>query len=247
MLVERLLRIALLGSTWVMYLLLALSVFSMAAMLERVLFFRRHRGDADALANELVKKLRSGDHEGAKKAAKQSPLVEAGIVGAALDWIDGGPDAFGDAIEGQLAKRKKELERGMGFLGTLGSNAPFIGLFGTVIGVIEAFHQLGDGANKAAMGNVMSGIAEALVATGVGLFVAIPAVVAYNVVQQKIGAVETNVAMIAKQVTASMKAERVRREEKLEEASSLEGVKPAKGKRHSLSALTAEDPIAEAE
>ena len=67
------------------------------------------------------------------------------------------------------------------FLGTLGNNAPFIGLLGTVLGVIEAFHQLSGGPAKAAMGNVMTGIAEALVATGVGLFVALPAVVAYNV------------------------------------------------------------------
>jgi biopolymer transport protein ExbB/biopolymer transport protein TolQ len=95
----------------------------------------------------------------------------------------------------------------MSFLGTLGSNAPFIGLFGTVIGVIEAFHQLGEGANKSAMGNVMSGIAEALVATGVGLFVAIPAVVACNMVQKRIASVESNVATITKQITASLKAD----------------------------------------
>lgn len=207
MLVERLLRIALLGSSWVMYLLLFLSVFSIAAMVERVFFFRRNSGDADALADELVRRLRAGDIAGAKKAAGESRAIEAQIIGASLEWIDGGAEAFNDAVESQLGKRKKDLERGQGYLGTLGSNSPFIGLFGTIIGVIEAFHQLGDGANKAAMGNVMSGIAEALVATGVGLFVAIPAVIAYNIVQGKIATVETNVAMIAKQVTASMKAE----------------------------------------
>ena len=75
----------------------------------------------------------------------------------------------------------------MTLLGTLGNNAPFVGLLGTVLGVIEAFHQLSGGPAKAAMGNVMSGIAEALVATGVGLFVALPAVVAYNVAQKRIG------------------------------------------------------------
>ncbi len=82
----------------------------------------------------------------------------------------------------------------MNLLGTLGNNAPFVGLFGTVLGVIEAFHQLADSSNKAAMGNVMSGIAEALIATGVGLFVALPAVVAYNVAQKKIGDIESNAA-----------------------------------------------------
>ena len=84
----------------------------------------------------------------------------------------------------------------MTLLGTLGNNAPFVGLLGTVLGVIEAFHQLGAaGQNKEAMGNVMAGIAEALVATGVGLFVALPAVVAYNIVQKKIGEIEANVAV----------------------------------------------------
>ncbi len=98
----------------------------------------------------------------------------------------------------------------MALLGTLGNNAPFIGLFGTVLGVIEAFHQLGDGANKAAMGNVMSGIAEALVATGVGLFVAIPAVVAYNMVQKRIGEIENGVGSLGKLVTAALRTDRFR-------------------------------------
>lgn len=208
MLVERLLRIALLGSSWVMYLLLGLSVFSIAAMVERLVFFRRNAGDADALCDEVVKRLRRGDKEGARRFAAENRSIEAQVLGPALDWIDGGPEAFADAVDSQLGRKKKDLERGMSFLGTLGSNAPFIGLFGTVIGVIEAFHQLGEGANKAAMGNVMSGIAEALVATGVGLFVAIPAVIAYNVVQKKVGAIENNVGMVTKQVTAFLKAKR---------------------------------------
>ena len=91
-----------------------------------------------------------------------------------------------DVIESELETVRHELESGMTMLGTLGNNAPFIGLLGTVIGVIEAFHQLSDASNKGAMNNVMAGIAEALVATGVGLFVAIPAVVAYNIAQKKI-------------------------------------------------------------
>jgi biopolymer transport protein ExbB/biopolymer transport protein TolQ len=191
-----------------MYLLLVLSVFSIAAMVERVLFFRKNAGQGDGLADLLTPKLRSGDRAAVKRLVSENQSLEAQVLGPALEWMDGGPEAFSDAVESQLGRKKKELERGMGFLGTLGSNAPFIGLFGTVIGVIEAFHQLGEGANKAAMGNVMSGIAEALVATGVGLFVAIPAVVAYNMLQKRIASVESNIATITKQITASLKAER---------------------------------------
>src|SRR5438445_11412650 len=91
-------------------------------------------------------------------------------------------------------------------LGTLRNNAPFVGLLGTVIGVIEAFAHLGAGQDKAAMANVMSGIAEALVATGVGLFVAIPAVVGYNVFQKKVGEIEDNVGAIANQIGALLEA-----------------------------------------
>jgi biopolymer transport protein ExbB/biopolymer transport protein TolQ len=202
MLVERLLRIALLGSSWVMYLLLALSAVSIAFIAERVLFFRRHADDVDKLSDKLNALLDSNDQDEAEKLLASSHSVEAQVILGALFWTRGGPAAFEDAVASQFARRKKDLERGMNFLGTIGNNAPFIGLFGTVIGVVEAFHQLGEGANKAVMGNVMSGIAEALVATGVGLFVAIPAVIAYNVLQKKIGAIEENIGAMTKQICA---------------------------------------------
>jgi biopolymer transport protein ExbB len=82
------------------------------------------------------------------------------------------------------------LERRLGFLGTLGSNAPFVGLLGTVIGIVQAFEQLqvAGAANGSggAMNGVMGAIAEALVATAIGLVVAIPAVAAFNAFQRRI-------------------------------------------------------------
>ena len=116
------------------------------------------------------------------------------MLRASLRWAHGGPAALEAAIDGEMTKRRRELERGMTLLGTLGNNAPFVGLLGTVIGVIVAFADLADGQNKVQMDKVMGGIAEALIATGVGLFVAIPAVVAFNVFQKKIGDIEDNVA-----------------------------------------------------
>ena len=210
MIVDRLLRFALVGSAWVLYLLLALSVVSITAMLERWLFFRRHRDDTDALRQRLAKALRRGDLPAAEEILARSHSLEARVLREALRWKDGGAHAVADAIDSELYQVKKDLERGMNLLGTLGNNAPFIGLFGTVLGVIEAFHQLGDGANKAAMGNVMSGIAEALVATGVGLFVAIPAVVAYNMVQKRIGEIENGVGSLGKLLTAALRTDRFR-------------------------------------
>ncbi|NPA13331.1 MAG: MotA/TolQ/ExbB proton channel family protein [Aquificae bacterium] len=74
---------------------------------------------------------------------------------------------------------KLELEKRLGILATFGNNAPFIGLFGTVLGIIKAFHDLGT-SNEFGVRVVMTGISEALVATAMGLFVAIPSVIAYN-------------------------------------------------------------------
>ncbi|MFO0606933.1 MAG: MotA/TolQ/ExbB proton channel family protein [Polyangiales bacterium] len=203
MIVEKLLKIALLGSAWVLWLLLALSVLSVGQIFERWLYFRKRSDDAERLRRSLEEALLADDLERAKAVLAKSPAVEAGVVHRALRWKAGGPRAFGDAVESELSAARADLERGMNLLGTLGSNAPFIGLFGTVIGVIEAFNHLGSSAARGgAMGNVMAGIAEALVATAVGIFVAVPAVVAYNVAQKRIGEVETSASALARLVTA---------------------------------------------
>lgn len=207
MIVERLLRIALIGSAWVLYLLLALSIVSIGVILERALYFRRHRDDVSRLRANLREALANGDPAQADELLAKSRAIEAQVLQRALAFRSGGAEAVSDALDSELAEARKNLERGTLLLGTLGNNAPFIGLFGTVLGVIEAFHQLGAaGQNQGAMGNVMAAIAEALVATGVGLFVALPAVVAYNVLQKRIGDIETGAVSLGKLVTASLKS-----------------------------------------
>ena len=205
MIVKYLLKVALLGSAWVLWALLILSVFSIAAMVERWLYFRKHGRGGEELGEALCDLLEHGDRQAAEGLLRRHPAIEAAVMLPALRWARGGPDALAAAIDSEMTKRRKELERGMTLLGTLGNNAPFVGLLGTVLGVISAFHELGAGANKAAMGNVMSGIAEALVATGVGLFVALPAVIAYNLIQKRIGDIEAAAGPLAKLVTAYLK------------------------------------------
>jgi len=203
--VENLLKVALLGSTWVLYLLLVLSFVSLAAMLERWLYFRRQ--DDPALRDKLTKALLADDFPAAERALQSSQGVVAEVLLGALRFKQGGADAVADATDSELGRVRPDLERGLTLLGTIGNNAPFIGLFGTVIGVIQAFSQLGAaGANKgAAMGNVMSGIAEALVATGVGIFVAIPAVIAFNLQQKRIADSEGRIAALSKLLCAYLK------------------------------------------
>jgi biopolymer transport protein ExbB/biopolymer transport protein TolQ len=201
-----LLKVALLGSSWVMYALLLSSVFSISTIVERWWFFRRQNEDANDLGDRVCDRLDADDEFGALEQLSASKTIEAAVLARAFRRIHGGPNAFSDAVEGELGRKRKELERGMNLLGTLGNNAPFIGLLGTVIGVIEAFSHLGGGQDKASMSAVMGGIAEALVATGVGLFVAIPAVVAFNVFQRKVAEVEESVMALSKQICATLKS-----------------------------------------
>jgi biopolymer transport protein ExbB len=109
-------------------------------------------------------------------------------------------------MAGAKARERHRLERNLAFLGTLGSNAPFIGLFGTVIGIIKAFHDLAK--NQAGgVTVVMAGISEALVATAVGLLVAIPAVVAFNYFNRRVRTKMTEVDWMAHLALAELEAE----------------------------------------
>jgi biopolymer transport protein ExbB len=182
------------GAGWVMWLLIALSVLSVAVMLERGWFYWSLRDDIGRLARELREKLRGDDFDGARKLLEASPSAEAAVVVAGLMEADRGAKAADEAMQGAAALQKMKLERRLAFLGTLGNNAPFMGLFGTVIGVVQAFEALGKQGAVAATAakesaftaptEVMAAIAEALVATAVGLIVAIPAVAMYNYYQR---------------------------------------------------------------
>jgi biopolymer transport protein ExbB/TolQ len=141
---------------------------------------------------------------------RNSRSVEAEIVGEALGWYDDGTEAVEQILVKAARVRRKNFEGGLLFLGTLGNNAPFIGLFGTVLGIVTAFRELGSsqGAATAGMGNVMGGIAEALLATAVGILVALPAVIFYNVFQKKGADVEEQAAALGNVVIASMRGTR---------------------------------------
>jgi biopolymer transport protein ExbB/biopolymer transport protein TolQ len=201
--VEQLMRVALLGSAWVLYLLLSLSVVSFAAMLDRFLFFRRNGKGARGLRERLDRALEGRDPASVEGALAEHACVEAEALRAALKFRDGGPEAVLEAVEAELERARPRLERNMTLLGTLGNNAPFVGLFGTVIGVVEAFHHLGGGAGvSGGMDDVMAGIAEALIATGVGIFVAIPAVVGFNAGQKRVTEIEGETIGLGRLVSA---------------------------------------------
>lgn len=208
MIVEKLLKVALLGASWVMYLMIFLSVISIGQMVERWLFYFKHNQNADDLEEELMKLLEADDKEGAEALldGMKPRSFEAETIRPALKYLDAGPDAFTDCVDAEFVKVRQDCERGMNLLATLGNNAPFIGLMGTVIGVIISFQKLGQSQGANSMSSVMGGIAEALVSTGVGLFLALPAVVAYNILSKKVETIDGNVQSITKHITAFIKA-----------------------------------------
>jgi biopolymer transport protein ExbB len=178
-LTNKLLGITLTSADWVLWLLVVLSVVSIAIILERFVFFSTHGLSA---RDEILRLLARGELDAAKARVGTARGMEAEVVRQGVDAARLGPVAVEEVMASTVARERPRYERFLSFLGTLGSNAPFIGLFGTVLGIIKAFHDLSGITVKGAaiQQTVMAGISEALVATAVGLAVAIPAVVAYN-------------------------------------------------------------------
>jgi biopolymer transport protein ExbB/TolQ len=204
-LIRGILGLPIFRSEWVLYLLIALSIISIGIMLERWLFYFRHKIDIDAVSAALGKQMDRGDFSGAAKALAATDALETNVVLVGLNAYDKGPESVEDLIAGALGRERARYERRLGFLATLASNAPYIGLFGTVLGIIRSFRDLS--ANMAeASSSVMGGIAEALVATAVGLLVAIPAVVSYNTFRSTVKSAVTNCQQLARIVLAELKA-----------------------------------------
>jgi biopolymer transport protein ExbB len=182
------------GAGWVLWLLAALSMASLALAVERWLYLRRRGGDLEALARELDESLGKGDFVAARRLLGSNLSVAARVADAGLHLADRGPEAADKAMQSAAALERGRLERWLAFLATVGNNAPFVGLFGTVVGVIHAFEELGHAApghgatsaGQVASQAVMASIAEALVATAVGILVALPAVAAYNYLQRRV-------------------------------------------------------------
>ncbi len=178
-LTSKLLRVTLSSAEWVLWLLVALSVASLAVMLERAMFFRARRLQR---GEEIAQRLSRGELDALRPLLEGQQAIEARVLQQGLAVLPQGPAVVEEAMAAAMAQERPRYERSLSFLGTLGSNAPFVGLFGTVLGIIKAFNDLGAVAirGSAIQQTVMTGISEALVATAVGLAVAIPAVVAYN-------------------------------------------------------------------
>jgi biopolymer transport protein ExbB len=191
MLTQKFLDLFSIGAEWVMYLLLATSLYGTAVILDRVRLFLGTRERFEALRADVQARLSEGKTSEALRAVSGDSLVR-NVLRSGLSLVAGGErrtEPVEQAMLGALAAERTRYERRLSSLVTIGNVAPLMGLLGTVIGIVEAFAELGRMGTAAASTNqvVMSAIGEALVATAIGIGVAVPAVVFYNAVRAHLG------------------------------------------------------------
>lgn len=186
MLTERLFNIAQGGAEAILWLLLVLSVISVGLILERWISLRKISSNSQRVTGRMREALQSNTLDDLEDIGKDRESLEGRALSYGLRHIkENGSNGLSEVFNSFALLEKPALERSLSVLATIGTNAPFVGLLGTVLGIMKAFRDL---AQNASAGNeaVMLGIAEALVATAVGLLVAIPAVVAYNAFSKKV-------------------------------------------------------------
>ncbi len=169
-----------------MVVLLAASVLSVAIILERLIFYRNK---SRLRRKDFMLKIRQDINKGslsvATKVCQESPAPFAQVVYAGLSFVDCSEKEISNNMERQIVIETTILERFTAIIGTIGSVAVYIGLFGTVLGIIRAFHDI-SASGSGGISVVISGISEALACTAAGLCVAVPAVIAYNYFMKKI-------------------------------------------------------------
>ncbi len=191
---ERLTAFAMLGATWVMWLLIGLSVIMLGIVFERAYYYLASADDFRRLRDDIAPLLKRGDLKGVAQRLERSRSFEAKVLSAGIEWSDRGAAAAEESMTGAQQLAKLNMERNLAFLGTVGNNAPFVGLLGTVIGIIRSFHELNQAQGKLS-DTLMSEVGEALVATAIGIVVAIPSVAFFNffqrIIRSRLGQAET--------------------------------------------------------
>ncbi len=195
------------GASWVMWVLVALSVVVVAIALERAIVLFLTKDDVTALRRNLASALGRGDLVAARGIVVASRSVEGQVLAAGLGALPRGAAAVEERLASEAQLARLGLERRLAIIGTVGSNAPFVGLLGTVIGIIRAFHAL-DASGGQMSTALMAEIGEALTATAIGLFVALPAVALFNFFQRQIAARIARAEALGREMLSFVKDER---------------------------------------
>lgn len=186
MLTEKIFAVAQVADQAVLVILLILSVISLGIILERFFVLRRRSSQSMLTLSKVKAALQSHSLEDVEAMSKDPETIEGRALSYALKHMkESGSKGLEEAFNSFTLTERPELERYLNFLATVGSNAPYIGLLGTVLGIMKAFNDLAV-TPEAGQQTVMAGISLALVSTACGLFVAIPAVICYNYYQRKV-------------------------------------------------------------
>ena len=192
MLAEKIFSVAHLADQVVLWLLLVLSILSIGMILERFFALRKVSSESQRVRARVRMALQSNSVEDVEDLAKDPNSLEGRAASYAIKHMrDSGSKGLEEIFNTFALSERPEIERYLNFLATLGSNAPYIGLFGTVLGIMKAFNDLAQ-SPEAGQQTVMAGISMALVATAAGLFVAIPAVIAYNYYSKQVRGIFQN-------------------------------------------------------
>jgi biopolymer transport protein TolQ len=192
MLADKIISVAHYFDQVILWILVLLSILSIGMILERFFALRKLSNDSQKVRARVKLALQANSVDDFEQIARDTQSLEGRAAHYALRHIkESGTKGLEEVFNAYALSEKPDLERFLGFLATIGSNSPYIGLFGTVLGIMKAFHDLAQ-STDAGQQTVMAGIALALIATAAGLFVAIPAVIFYNYFNKKVRSILQN-------------------------------------------------------
>ena len=182
-----------------MWMLLVLSIIAVAIVIERLVFFAQQHGDSKGLLRQIGQRIERDDIPGAIAVCQQNKgmlpkILEFGLQRGTKNRAD-----ISDALSIALMEHLNSLERNLGVIGTIAVIAPFVGLFGTVLGIIHAFDDIALKGNSTPA-VVAAGVGEALVTTAAGLFVAVLSVIFFNYFKTRIKAYNQEMIVAANQL-----------------------------------------------
>jgi biopolymer transport protein ExbB len=173
-------------SSPVMIVILVCSILTLGFAMERLIYYAKRRGNPDNVLATAIIAIRGGNREEAVRVVSQSKHPFGPVATEILKSSDLPPEVVEERLQIVLSEQRMEMERNLGFLGTMGNTAPLIGLLGTVWGIMRAFHDMAR-TGSAGPSVVAAGVAEALFTTAAGLLVAVPSVMLYNHFVRKMG------------------------------------------------------------
>lgn len=184
-----------------MYILLSCSVLSLTIILERVIYYRkRSQVKRTQFMKHIREALEKGNTKKALEICRDSDTPFSSVVSCGLNLSGHSEVVISNAMEREITIETNKLERYTSIVGTIGSTAVYIGLFGTVLGIIRAFRDISL-SGSGGINVVINGISEALVCTAAGLCVAVPAVIAYNYFIKRVDGFISDMELCASEAT----------------------------------------------